>query len=58
MKLLRVTCCLFVLLLSLVAFAFVAVHPCTGYLEYPFGKSQCKSDRACLHWLQKDMQPR
>ncbi len=27
MKLLRVTCCLFVLLLSLVAFAFVAVHP-------------------------------
>jgi hypothetical protein len=27
MKLLRVTCCLFILLLSLVAFAFVAVHP-------------------------------
>ncbi len=27
MKLLRVTCCLFMLLLSLVAFAFVAVHP-------------------------------
>ncbi len=27
MKILRVTCCLFVLLLSLVAFAFVAVHP-------------------------------
>ena len=27
MKLLRVTCCLFVLLLSLVAFAFVTVHP-------------------------------
>jgi hypothetical protein len=27
MKLFRVTCCLFVLLLSLVAFAFVAVHP-------------------------------
>src|SRR5260370_31678884 len=27
MKLLRVTCCLLVLLLSLVAFAFVAVHP-------------------------------
>lgn len=27
MKLLRVTCCLFVLLLSLVAFGFVAVHP-------------------------------
>jgi hypothetical protein len=27
MKILRVTCCLFVLLLSLLAFAFVAVHP-------------------------------
>lgn len=27
MKILRVTCCLFILLLSLVAFAFVAVHP-------------------------------
>lgn len=27
MKLLRVSCCLFILLLSLVAFAFVAVHP-------------------------------
>lgn len=27
MKLLRVSCCLFMLLLSLVAFAFVAVHP-------------------------------
>jgi hypothetical protein len=27
MKILRVTCCLFVLLLSLVAFAFVAIHP-------------------------------
>jgi len=27
MKILRVTCCLFVLLLSLVAFSFVAVHP-------------------------------
>ena len=27
MKILRVTCCLFVLLLSLVAFAFVPVHP-------------------------------
>jgi hypothetical protein len=27
MKLLRVICCLFILLLSLVAFAFVAVHP-------------------------------
>jgi transposase-like protein len=34
------------------------VSRCTGYLEYPFGKSQCKSDRACLHWLQYDMQPR
>lgn len=27
MKLLRVTCCLFILLLSLIALAFVAVHP-------------------------------
>jgi hypothetical protein len=27
MKLFRVTCCLFILLLSLLAFAFVAVHP-------------------------------
>ena len=27
MKILRVTCCLFILLLSLVAFAFIAVHP-------------------------------
>ena len=27
MKLFRVTCCLLVLLLSLLAFAFVAVHP-------------------------------
>jgi hypothetical protein len=27
MKILRVTCCCFVLLLSLVAFAFIAVHP-------------------------------
>jgi hypothetical protein len=27
MKILRVTCCLFIFLLSLVAFAFVAVHP-------------------------------
>src|SRR5207244_13273916 len=30
MKLYRITCCLLVLLLSLVAFAFVAIHPAYG----------------------------
>jgi len=35
MKILRVTCCLFVLLLSLVAFAFVAVHPAAAQTLNP-----------------------
>ncbi len=38
MKLLRVTCCLFVLLLSLVAFAFVAVHPALATFPGPNGR--------------------
>jgi Tol biopolymer transport system component len=38
MKLLRVTCCLFVLLLSLVAFAFVAVHPAGAKVSGPNGR--------------------
>jgi Tol biopolymer transport system component len=38
MKLLRVTCCLFVLLLSLVAFAFVAVHPAWAKVPGPNGR--------------------
>jgi hypothetical protein len=32
------------------------LEPCTGYLAHPFGKSRCKKDRVCLHWLQMDMQ--
>ena len=35
MKILRVTCCLFVLLLSLVAFSFVAVHPAAAQTLNP-----------------------
>src|SRR6266849_936024 len=35
MKLLRVTCCLFMLLLSLVALAFVAVHPAAAQGLHP-----------------------
>jgi len=35
MKLFRVTCCLFVLLLSLVAFAFVTVHPAVAQTLNP-----------------------
>ena len=31
---------------------------CTGYLVHLFMKSHCKSERACLHWLQKDVQLR
>jgi|GEM_PF-5413753 len=29
---------------------------CTGYLAHPFGKSRCKKERVCLHWLQMDVQ--
>jgi transposase len=29
---------------------------CTGYLAHPFGKSRCKKERICLHWLQMDVQ--
>ena len=29
--------------------------PCTGYLAHPFGKSRCKKERMCLHWLQMDV---
>jgi hypothetical protein len=32
--------------------------PCTGYLGHLFGKNHCKSERAYLHWLQKDVQLR
>jgi hypothetical protein len=28
---------------------------CTGYLAHPFGKSRCKKERVCLHWLQMDV---
>jgi len=35
MKILRVTCCLFLLLLSLVAFTFVAVHPAAAQTLNP-----------------------
>ena len=30
--------------------------PCTGYIGHPFGKSQNKTERVCLHWLQMDVQ--
>jgi Amino acid kinase family len=33
-------------------------NSCTGYLAHLFGKSHRKSDRACLHWLQKDVRLR
>ena len=45
-------------LLSRVTTEFSVFEGCAGYLEYLFGKSYRKSDRACLHWLQKDVQPR
>ena len=38
MKLFRVTCCLLVLLLSLIAFAFVAVHPAGAKVPGPNGR--------------------
>src|SRR6266571_7678619 len=45
MKILRVTCCLFVLLLSLVALAFVAVHPAAaqGLTPPPLPGATCQT---------------
>src|SRR6266568_2446013 len=35
---------------------FLLMNSRTGYLAHLFGKSHHKSDRAYLHWLQKDVQ--
>ena len=38
-----------------IATNFCHLDGCTGYLAHPFGKSRCKKDRVCLHWLQMDV---
>jgi hypothetical protein len=49
MKLFRVTCCLFILLLSLLAFTFVPrSQACAGYMGHLFIKSESRASTIAL----------